>query len=95
MAQCCTDALEDRGVQISISDVASPWQNGSVESFYGRFKDALGDLNRFETVGEMIESIYRHIHYYNHSHIHTILKMPPAIYAAQHFSDTCLQKLGT
>nr|PZN50774.1 MAG: IS3 family transposase [Chloroflexota bacterium] len=95
MAQRCTNDLEARGIQISVSDVASPWQNGYVESFFGRFKHELGDLNRFETAGEMIEAIYRHIHYYNHSRIHTVLKMPPAIYAAQTFSDTCLHKLGT
>jgi len=95
MALRCTDYLEDRGVQISVSDVASPWQNSYIESFYGRFKHELGDLNRFESAGEMIEAIYRHIHYYNHSRIHTALRMPPAIYAAQTFSDTCLHKLGT
>lgn len=95
MAQRCTDYLEDRGVQISVSDVASPWQNGYVESFYGRFKHELGDLNRFESAGEMIEAIYRHIHYYNYHRIHTALRMPPAVYAVQTFSDTCLQKLGT
>jgi len=95
MAQPCTDYLEHRGVQISVSDVASPWQNGYIESFYGRFKHELGDVNRFESAGEMIEAIYRHIHYYNHSRIHTALNMPPAVYAAQAFSDTCLHKLGT
>ena len=95
MAQRCTDYLDERDVQISVSDVASPWQNGFVESFYGRFKHELGDLDRFESAGEMIEAIYRHIHYYNHSRIHTALKMPPAVYAAQMFSDTCLHKLGT
>ena len=95
MAQRFTDALEGCGVQISVSDVASPWQNGFIESFYGRFKHELGHLNRFETVGEMIEAIYRHIHYYNHSRIHTALKMPPAKYAMKISSDTCLHKLGT
>ena len=95
MAQRCTEYLDERSVQISVSDVASPWQNGYLESFYGRFKYELGDLNRFESVGEMIEAIYRHIHYYNHSRIHTALKMPPAIYAARMFSDTCLHELGT
>jgi transposase InsO family protein len=95
MAQCCTGYFEDRGVHISVSDVAAPWQNGFVESFYGRFKQELGDLHRFESVGEMIEAIYRHIHYYNHSRIHTALKMPPAVFAAQSLSDTCLQKMGT
>lgn len=95
MAQCCTDYLEQRGVGISVSDVASPWQNGYVESFFGRFKQELGDLSRFETTGEMIEAVYRHIHYYNHRRIHTALRMPPVIYAARTFSDTCLHKLGT
>jgi putative transposase len=95
MAQRCTDYLEDRGILISVSDVASPWQNGYVESFYGRFKYELGDVNRFESAGEMIEAIYRHIRYYNHHRIHTALKMPPVVYAAQAFSDTCLQKMGT
>ena len=95
MAQQCTDYLEERGVHISVSDVASPWQNGFVESFYGRFKQELGDLDRFTSAGEMIEAIYRHIRYYNHSRIHTALKMPPAVYAAQAFSDTGLHVLGT
>jgi putative transposase len=95
MAQRCTDYLEDRGVLISVSDVASPWQNGYVESFYGRFKHELGDVNRFESAGEMIEAIYRHLYYYNHQRIHTALKLPPAVYALQRFSDTCLQKMGT
>lgn len=94
MAQRCTTYLEDHHVQISVSDVASPWQNGFVESFYGRFKQELGDLNRFSSEGEMIEAIYQHIHYYNHSRIHTALKMPPAVYASQLFSDSCLQKQG-
>jgi len=34
------------------------------------------------------------IHYYNHSRIHTALKMPPAAFAVQHFPDSCLHKLG-
>lgn len=95
MAQRCTSYLEDRGVRISVSDVASPWQNGYVESFFGRLKHELGDLNRFDSVGEMIEAIYHHIHYYNCERIHTMLKMPPAVYAAQAVSDTCLHYLGT
>jgi len=81
MAKVCTDYLEDLGVKISVSDKASPWQNGYQESFFGKFKDEAGDLNRFETVGELIEAIYQQIHYYNYDRIHTKLKMPPAVYA--------------
>jgi putative transposase len=87
MAQRCTDYLEQQGVQISVSDVAAPSQNGYIESFYGRLKHELGDVNRFDTPGEMIEAIYHHIYYYNHQRIHTALKMPPAVFAAQTSAD--------
>ena len=92
MVQQYTDYLKARGAHISVSDVASPWQNGFMESFYGRFKQDLGDLDRFASAGEMIEAIYRHIHYYNHRRIHTALKLPPAVYAVRAFSDICLHK---
>lgn len=81
MAKVCTDYLEGLKTQISVSDKASPWQNGYQESFFGKFKDEIGDLNRFETVGQLIEAIYQQIHYYNQDRIHTALKMPPAVYA--------------
>jgi len=74
--------------------VASSRQNGFVESFCGRSKHSLGDLNRFEIADEMIVADYRHIRCYNYSRIHTALKMPPAVSAAQLFPDSCLHKLG-
>ncbi len=81
MAKVCTDHLESIGVKVSASDKASPWQNGYQESFFGKFKAEAGDLNRFETAGELIEAVYQQIYYYNHERIHTALKMPPAVYA--------------
>lgn len=87
MTQRCTDYLEQRGVQISVSDVASPWQNGYQESFFGRFKEEFGDPNRFDSVGTLIEAIYHQIHDYNHKRIHTAVRMPPSAYA-QHFAQT-------
>jgi putative transposase len=95
MAERCTRYLSQQAIQISVSDVASPWQNGHKESFYGRFKAELGDINRFDEVGEFLEAVHHQIHYYNHHRIHTALRMPPTAFAAQMFSDTCLQKLGT
>lgn len=91
MAERCTLYLHQQAIRISVSDVASPWQNGHKESFYGRFKDEFGDMNRFDGVGEFFAAIHQQIHYYNHQRIHTALKMPPAVFAAQIFSDTCLQ----
>jgi putative transposase len=95
MADNCTRYLQDHGIQISVSDVASPWQNAYKESFYGRFKQEFGDTNRFGFVGEFFEAIHHQIHYYNHHRIHTTLKMPPAVFAAQTLSDTCRHKMGT
>lgn len=83
MAVECTDFLEKLKIKISASDKASPWQNGYQESFFGKFKDDVGNINRFETPGELIEALYHAIYYYNNDRIHTALKMPPAVYAKQ------------
>ena len=94
MAKSCTDYLEQQDTKISVSDRASPWQNGYLESFFSRFKDEVGDLNRFETIGEFLEAIYQQIHYYNYERIQTKLKMPPAVYAKL-VTDNCLNKMGS
>jgi transposase InsO family protein len=65
------------GAKISMSQKGSPWQNGHQESFFGHFKLEAGDLNRFDSLGELIEYIYQQIYYYNHKRIHSILKMTP------------------
>src|SRR5512134_4054209 len=64
-------------VILSFADKASPWQNGFQESFYGKFKIDLGEVSRFETLGELIEAIHQTVHYYNHKRKHTTLKMSP------------------
>lgn len=96
MAQIVTGFLEKNGIKVSVSDKGSPWQNGYKESFFGRFKDESGDLNRFETLGELIEEIYSYIYYYNNLRIHTALKMPP-IRFKQLYSDrdSLSRKSGT
>lgn len=96
MAQIVTDYLEKHGVKISVSEKGSPWQNGYKESFFGRFKEENGDLNRFETLGELIEEIYAYIFYHNNLRIHTSLKMSPAQFK-RHIqdADTLLKKSGT
>lgn len=94
MARICTLFWEEQSVVISVSDTASPWQNGYKESFFGHFKDELGRTDRFETPGEFIAAIYSQIHYYNHERIHTALKMPPVKYA-QMISENPRHVLGT
>lgn len=66
----------------SQSRKGSPWQNGFQESFYSGFKLELGDIKRFNHVGEMIEAVHQQIAYYNTLRIHSALKMPPLRYAA-------------
>lgn len=95
MAQVVTNYLELQGVKVSASDKASPWQNGYKESFFGRFKEEFGDINRFDTPGQLIEEIYSQIHYYNFDRIHTSLKMSPVNYAQAHFSEHLYEKRGT
>lgn len=73
--------LNQFGITVSRSRPGAPWENGYQESFYDKFKVDLGDPNRFVTLGELVAEIYRTIWIYNHTRIHSALKMPPAIYA--------------
>ncbi len=61
----------------SHSRKASPWENGHQESWYGRFKEELGNIHRFKSLDELIEAIHRQIHYHNTKRIHSALKMTP------------------
>ena len=72
------------GAKISMSEKASPWQNGHQESFFGHFKLEAGDLNRFESLGELIEYIYQQVYYYNNKRIHSVLKMTPIEFRKRH-----------
>jgi transposase InsO family protein len=72
--------LAQHGTTPSHSRKSSPWQNGFQESFYSQFKLELGNPNRFDHIGELIEAIYQQIAYYNNRRIHSALKMPPLIF---------------
>lgn len=50
------------GSQVSMSAKSSPWQNGHQESFFGHFKREAGDLNRFDSLGKLVEYIYQQIY---------------------------------
>lgn len=82
--------LAEAGILPSMSKKASPWQNGYQESFYGNWKVDLGDVNRFNTVGELVAEIYHSIYYYNKERIHTSLGMPP-----KKFADKYIIKYNT
>jgi hypothetical protein len=51
------------------------------ESFYSQFKVDLGDPGRFKTLGELVYEVHRLIWSYNNRRIHSVLKMPPMLFA--------------
>lgn len=75
--------LEKYGITISRSRPGSPWENGYQESFYDKFKVDLGDPERFQSLGELVAEIYRTLWEYNHTRIHSALKMPPSVFAGK------------
>jgi putative transposase len=80
-AKAFVAVLEDVGSRISRSHPGCPWENGFQETFYGKFKVDFADPHRFESLGELVAEIYRMVWVYNHTRIHTMLKMPPAVFA--------------
>jgi len=90
--------VEKLGIKVSMSAKGSPWQNGYQESFYSNFKLELGQTNRFETVGELIEEVYKQISYYNNRRMHSKLKMSPVQFRQKSLAkmkDTLSKELGT
>jgi len=83
-----TDLVENLKIKMSMSHKGSPWENGHQESFFGHLKGEGGDLNRFETDGELVEELYHLIYYYNHQRIHSILKMTPNQYHQNYLQNT-------
>jgi len=76
----------------SHSGKSRPWENGSQESFFGRFKQELGNINRFKTLDELIEAIYQKIYYYNHARIHRSLRMSPRQKYLQYLEENGVTK---
>ncbi len=76
-----TRALTELAIAIPRSKKAAPWENGYQESFYSQFKVDLGDPSRFKTLGELVYEIHHLVWDYNHQRIHSVLKMPPKLFA--------------
>lgn len=93
LSATCTSFLENIKIAVSVSDPGSPWQNSWSESFFSRFKNESGNLNRFDTLGELIEHIFGYIRYYNNKRIHTTIKMSPYQFK-QKILESVLEKRG-
>ena len=94
LSKLIIDFLNSLGTKISVSDPGSPWQNSWSESFFSRFKGESGNLNRFNSLGELIEYIYDYLNYYNNRRIQLKLKMSPVQFK-QKVSESVLEKRGT
>lgn len=89
---------KDCKVNISMSAKGHPWENGFQESFYSGFKLDLGAVDRFETLGELIEAINLTIFYYNTKRIHTTLKMSPVDFKNKYYlkiTEIVSKEMGT
>jgi putative transposase len=75
------EALQNLNISISRSKPGCPWENGYQESFHSQFKVDFGDPSRFKTLGELVYEIYQTIYKYNHTRIHSALKMSPVQFA--------------
>lgn len=79
-----TQVLQAYDTIASHSKKSSPWQNGYQESFYSNFKLELGDPQRFNQIGELMEAIHQQMMYYNTRRIHTSLQMSPLLFKQNH-----------
>jgi len=86
--------IEQLGAFPSFSTKGSPWQNGHQESFYSRFKQEMGDLDRFKSIGHLLAEIYRFVGYYNTKRIHSAHKMPPTIYRLTTSQPTTMEPVS-
>ena len=66
-------------VQTLFIEPGSPWENGYVESFIGKMRDELLNLERFDTLDEAKVLVERWRHIYNRIRPHSSLGYhPPA-----------------
>ena len=69
--------LKAHDIKPSNSAKGKPWQNAFVESFNYRFKEELGDPNRFEAFDMLFQELCSKFTEYNAGRIHSALKMSP------------------
>ena len=71
--------LQELGVQTAYIEPGSPWENGYIESFNGRFRDELLNGEIFDTIVEARVITEQWRRYYNTIRPHSSLKYrPPA-----------------
>jgi len=82
------------GVKTLYIEPGSPWENGYIESFNGKFRNELLDGEIFYTLHEAKIIIERWRHHYNHVRPHSSLGYrPPRPEAAEHHSNFVMATL--
>lgn len=81
LSQRHQDTCDRFEIRLSASKPGRPWQNGYMERCIKSVKEELGPLSDYKDVDELYIGVANAIHYYNHSRIHTALKMSPTAYA--------------
>lgn len=85
------DILRQSDLFISYSEVATPTDNGEMESFFGRLKEEwAGEYVIAENINQLKKIITKAINYYNNKRIHTTIKSTPINFLIK--SRTKLQK---
>ena len=87
--------LAENHIKTIYIDPGSPWQNGFVESFHGRFRDECLNQEQLWTLTEARVVIADCRHHYNHSRPHGKLGyQSPARFAAQNPRLAALAQAG-
>lgn len=73
--------LKEQGVEADYIQPGSPWQNGHIESFFGKLRDELLNMEIFQTGQALQAHLSEFSDHYNHHRPHSALGgLPPATY---------------
>jgi len=77
--------LQKQGIRHEFIEKASPWQNGNLESFNGKFRDECLNRNLFDNIPQTKEVIAKYRKFYNTERPHSSLdgKTPAEVYTAE------------
>lgn len=65
--------LDEQGVEAGFIEPGSPWQNGHIESFFGKLRDELLNMEIFPTGKDLQAHLTDFSDHYNHSRPHSSL----------------------
>jgi putative transposase len=76
-----TDFLAESGVEAGFVEPGSPWQNGHIESFFGKLRDELLNMEIFPTGKDLQRHLDDYMDHYNRRRPHSALGgLAPATY---------------